>query len=162
MSIAIRAARPADSALVFAFVRELAEYERLLPEFDATEKQIATALFGPQSRVFCDIAEWNGEPAGFALWFLIFSSFRGRDNLYLEDIFVRPTHRGKGVGKALMQTLARRCISEGWPRFEWAVLDWNKPSIEFYKSIGAQVMDDWRICRMSGDALHRFARKDGR
>ena len=157
MSIAIRAAKPADGALVYAFVRELAEYERLSAEVDATEKQIATALFAPEPRVFCDIAEWKGEPAGFALWFLNFSSFRGRNGIYLEDIFVRPSYRGKGIGRALMKKLAKSCVSEGWIRFEWAVLDWNKPSIEFYRSIGASVMDEWRICRMSGDALRRFA-----
>lgn len=157
MSVAIRAAKSADSALVYAFVRELAEYEHLLQEVDASEKQIAAALFAPEPRVFCDIAEWNGEPAGFALWFLNFSSFRGRNGIYLEDVFVRPAYRGKGIGKALMKNLARRCTGKGWARFEWAVLEWNKPSIDFYRSIGADVMDGWRICRMSGEALRRFA-----
>ncbi|HET7850198.1 MAG TPA: GNAT family N-acetyltransferase [Pseudolabrys sp.] len=160
MSVTVRVAEPADSALILSLVHELADYERLSSKVDATEKQIAAALFAPKPRVFCDIAEWSGEAVGFAVWFLNFSSFRGRNGLYLEDIFVRPAYRGKGIGKALMRALAQRCVSEGWPRFEWAVLDWNKPSIEFYKSIGASVMEDWRICRMSGEALQRFARED--
>ncbi|HEX5509226.1 MAG TPA: GNAT family N-acetyltransferase [Pseudolabrys sp.] len=162
MSITIRAARPADSALVFSFVCELADYERLSSEVNATESQIAAELFSVQPRTFCDIAEWNGEAVGFAVWFLNFSSFSGRNGLYLEDIFVRPAFRGKGLGKALMKRLAQRCVSEGWPRFEWTVLDWNKPSIEFYRSIGARVMEEWRICRMSGEALQRFARENAR
>jgi diamine N-acetyltransferase len=107
--------------------------------------------------LFCDIAEWNGEPAGFAVWFLNFSTFRGRHGIYVEDLFVRPAFRAKGIGNALMARLAKRCVDEGWTRFEWAVLDWNAPSIAFYKSIGAQVMDEWRICRLSGQALQDFA-----
>jgi diamine N-acetyltransferase len=158
-SIAIRAARPADAALVFALVRELADYEKLAAEVDATAEQIAAVLFSPEPRVFCDIAEWNGEPAGLALWFLNFSSFRGRHGIYLEDVFVRPAFRGNGLGKALLAQLAKRCVENGWTRFEWAVLDWNKPSIDFYRSIGAQVMDNWKICRLTGEALDRFARE---
>jgi diamine N-acetyltransferase len=158
-SIAIRAARPADTALVFALVRELADYEKLAAEVDGTAGQIAAVLFSPEPRVFCDIAEWNGEPAGLALWFLNFSSFRGRHGIYLEDVFVRPAFRGKGLGKALLTQLAKRCVENGWTRFEWAVLDWNKPSIDFYRSIGAQVMDNWKICRLTGEALDRFARE---
>ena len=107
--------------------------------------------------LFADIAEWNGEPVGFALWLRNYSSFRGRHGIYLEDIFVRPAFRGKGIGKALLAQLARRCVQEGWTRLEWAVLDWNAPSIAFYKSIGAQVMDEWKICQLSGQALQDFA-----
>jgi len=162
MSLAIRAAAPADSALIFELVRELANYEKLSGEMDATPEQIAVALFAPEPRLFCDIAEWNGTPAGFAVWFLNFSTFRGRHGIYVEDIFVRTAYRGKGIGKALMSRLAKRCIDEGWTRFEWAVLDWNKPSIEFYKSIGAQVMDEWKICRLSGKALQAFAGEGAR
>lgn len=153
MSLAIRPARPGDAPLVFAFVRELAEYEKLTHEVDATEAMIDAALFGPTPRAFCDIAEWNGAPAGFALWFLNFSSFRGRYGIYLEDIFVRPRERGKGIGKALLKHLARRCVAEGWGRLEWAVLDWNAPSIAFYQAQGAVLMDEWTICRVSGEAL---------
>jgi GNAT superfamily N-acetyltransferase len=157
VSLAIRAARPADSALIFALVRELADYEKLSHDVDATPEAIAAALFAREPRLFCDIAEWNGEPAGFAVWFLNFSTFRGRHGIYVEDLFVRPAFRAKGIGKALMARLAKRCVDEGWTRFEWAVLDWNAPSIAFYKSIGAQVMDEWRICRLSGPALQAFA-----
>jgi diamine N-acetyltransferase len=157
VSITIRAAQPADSALIFSLVRELAEYERLLHEVTATEQQIAAELFAPQPRVFCDLAEWNGDPVGFAVWFLIFSTFSGRQGLYLEDIFVRPAFRGKGIGKALMRHLARRCVEQNFARFEWSVLDWNKPSIDFYRSIGADVVEEWRICRMTGDSLERLA-----
>ena len=157
MSISIRDARPADRALIFALVGELAEYEKLAAEVDASEEHIAAVLFGPQPRVFCDIAEWNGEPAGLALWFLNFSSFRGRHGIYLEDLFVRPALRGRGIGKALMRQLARRCVERGFARFEWTVLDWNTPSIDFYRSIGANILGDWRVCRMSGDALRQFA-----
>jgi diamine N-acetyltransferase len=162
VSIAIRQARPADSALIFALVNELAAYEKLSSDVDATEAQIARVLFAPEPAVFCDIAEWNGEAAGFALWFLNFSSFRGRHGIYLEDIFVRPAMRGKGLGKAMLARLAQFCVAQGYARFEWAVLDWNKPSIDFYQAMGATVMPDWRICRLSGEALERFARGSGR
>ena len=162
MSVTIRPARPADARLIYSLVRELADYERLAHEVDSTEAQIAAALFGEQPRLFCHIAEWDGEAVGFALWFLNFSTFRGRHGLYLEDIFVRPALRGKGIGKALMRQLARHCVENGFARFEWTVLEWNKPSIEFYRSIGANVLDDWRVCRMSGDALTKFAGQGAR
>src|SRR5262249_26483572 len=148
MTLTIRPARAGDAGLVLAFVRELAEYERLLHTVDATEAMIDAALFGPHPRAFCDFAEWSGEPAGLALWFPIFSSFRGRSGLFLEDLFVRPAYRRKGIGRALFVHLARRCVDEGWTRFEWAVLDWNKPSIDFYKAMGAVLLDDWRLCRV--------------
>jgi GNAT superfamily N-acetyltransferase len=162
VSVTIRAARPADSTIILALVRELADYERLSHEVDATQEQIAAALFAPQPRVFCDLAAWDGETIGLALWFLNFSSFRGRHGLYLEDIFVRPAFRGRGIGKALMRRLARRCVEQDFARFEWSVLGWNEPSIAFYRSIGANVLDDWRICRMSGDALAKFAGGEAR
>ena len=157
MSFSIRAARPGEAALVLQFVRELAEYEKLGHECVTTEAMIDEALFGEHPRVFCDIAEWDGEPVGNAIWFLNFSTFTGRPGIYLEDIFVRPAFRGRGIGKGLMVHLAKRCITEGWTRFEWAVLDWNTPSIDFYKSIGAELKDQWTICRVSGDALNHLA-----
>ena len=160
MSLAIRAAVPADAALIFALVRELADYEKLSGEMDATPEAIAAALFAREPRLFCDIAEWNGAPAGFSVWCLNFSTFRGRHGIYVEDPFVRPAFRKLGIGKTLMARLAKRCVDEGWARFEWAVLDWNAPSIAFYKSIGAQVMDEWRICRLSGQALENFAQSE--
>jgi diamine N-acetyltransferase len=156
-NISIRQAEPSDSALIFALVNEIAAYEKLSGEVDATEQQIAATLFASEPRVLCDIAEWNGEPVGFALWFLNFSSFRGRHGIYLEDIFVRPAFRQRGIGKALLARLARLCVERGFARFEWSVLDWNTPSIDFYRAMGATVMDDWRICRLSGEALRRFA-----
>ena len=159
MTIAIRAAREDDAPLIFDLVRELAIYEKLADTVDATADDIATALFGKEPRLFCDIAEWNGEAAGFAMWF---STFRGRHGIYLEDLFVRPAFRGRGLGKALMAQLAKRCVEQRLARFEWSVLDWNAPSIAFYKSIGADVMDDWKICRLSGPALQNFAAKDSR
>jgi diamine N-acetyltransferase len=162
VSIAVRPARQEDSALIFDLVGELAAYEKLSHQFDATPERIAAALFGASPRVYCEIAEWAGEPAGFAVWFLNFSTFRGCHGIYLEDLFVRPAYRGRGIGKALMARLAKRCVDDGLTRFEWAVLDWNAPSVAFYKSIGAQVMDEWKICRMSGAALHAFATKDRR
>jgi GNAT superfamily N-acetyltransferase len=162
MSLSIRAARPGEAGLVLGFVRELADYEKLTHEVAATEAMIDTALFGESPRVFCDFAEWDGEPVGFALWFLNFSSFRGKNGIYLEDVFVRPAHRGKGIGKALLVHLAQRCLSEGWARLEWAVLDWNTPSIEFYKAQGAVLMDEWTICRVSGPALARLAGESAR
>ena len=157
MSLLIRAAAPADCVLIFSLVRELADYEKVTHQMEATVEQISAALFAREPRLYCDIAEWNGKPAGFAVWFLNFSTFRGRHGIYVEDLFVRPAFRRRGIGKALMARLAARCVKEGWARFEWAVLDWNAPSIAFYKSIGADVMDKWRICRLSGKALQDFA-----
>jgi diamine N-acetyltransferase len=157
MSLIIRPAQPGEAGIVLALVRELAEYEHLAYAVDATEASIDAALFGPSPRVFCDVAAWQGEPVGIALWFLNFSSFRGRNGIYLEDIFVRPAHRGRGIGKALLAGLARRCVAEGWTRLEWAVLDWNTPSIAFYKAQGAELLSDWTVCRVSGDALLRLA-----
>ena len=157
MTLAIRPARPGEAALVLAFVRELAEYEKLSHEVAATEAMIDAALFGAQPRVFCDIAEWDGAPVGFALWFPDFSTFSGRTGIYLEDLFVRPAHRGNGIGKALMANLARRCAMNGWSRLQWAVLDWNTPSIAFYKSLGAVLLDEWTGVRISGEALEKLA-----
>jgi GNAT superfamily N-acetyltransferase len=159
MTLVIRPARPGDAALALRFVRELAEYEKLLHEAVATEAMIDDALFGPNPRVFCDFAEWDGEPVGFALWFLNFSTFRGKAGIYLEDLFVRPSHRGKGIGKALMIHLARKCIENDWASFRWSVLDWNTPSIDFYKSLGAVLLDEWTVARISDDALVRLAER---
>jgi diamine N-acetyltransferase len=157
MSLTIRPARPDEAGLVLSFVRELAEYERLAHEVEATEAGIADALFCASPRLYCDIAEWNGEPAGFAVWFVNFSTFAGRHGIYLEDLFVRPALRGNGIGKALLVHLAKQCLANGWARLQWAVLDWNAPSIAFYKSLGAEMMDEWTICRVSGPALSTLA-----
>jgi GNAT superfamily N-acetyltransferase len=157
MTLTIRKAEERDATLIHSFIRELAEYERLAHEVDASEADIAKALFSPQPRVFADIAEWNGEPAGFALWFYNFSTFRGGHGIYLEDLFVRPEFRSKGLGKALLQHLAKRCVAEGLPRLEWWVLDWNEPALKFYRSIGAVPMDEWTVQRVTGEALKKLA-----
>jgi diamine N-acetyltransferase len=157
VSLSIRRAEPADAALVYELVCALADYEKLRHEVDATPEEIAKALFAPEPRLYCDLAEWNGEAAGFAVWFLNFSTFRGRHGIYLEDVFVKPDFRGRGIGKALMRHLARTCVDNGYARFEWAVLDWNAPSIAFYQSIGAEIKGEWKVCRMSGPALAKFA-----
>lgn len=157
MSLIIRRARSDEAGLVLSLVRELAEYEKLLHEVEATEADIGEALFGRNARLFCDIAEWNGDVAGFAVWFVNFSTFSGRSGIYLEDLFVRPAQRGKGIGKALLSHLARECVANGWSRLQWAVLDWNTPSIDFYKSLGAVLMDEWTVCRVGGPALMALA-----
>ena len=155
--IRIRRAETKDRALVYGLIRDLAVYEKLLDQVDATEAMIGDALFGENPRAFCEIVSWNGEDAGFALWFYNFSTFRGKHGLFLEDIFVNPDYRGWGLGKALLKHLAQRCVEEGLARFEWSVLDWNEPSIGFYKAMGAEMMDGWTGCRVSGDALVRLA-----
>lgn len=157
MGLTVRPAQPPDAALIYAFIRELAEYEKLLGQVEATEAGIAALLFGPSPRAYCDIAELDGEAAGFAFWFYNVSTFAGRHGVWLEDLYVRPAARGHGAGKALLQTLARRCVAEGLARLEWAVLDWNAPAIGFYDSIGAAALDEWTIRRLSGEALRRLA-----
>jgi GNAT superfamily N-acetyltransferase len=157
MSFTIRKAEERDASVIFSFIRELAEYERLAHEVDASESDIAKALFGETPRAFADIAEWEGKPVGFALWFYNFSTFRGRHGIYLEDLFVRPDFRSKGIGRALLRNLARRCINKGLTRLEWWVLDWNEPALRVYRSIGAVPMEEWTVQRMTGDALQRLA-----
>jgi len=159
MSLAIRDAAREDAPLILRFIRDLADYERLSHEAVATEDDIVRDLFGTEPKVFCQIATWNGEPAGFALWFYTYSTFLGRHGIWLEDLFVPPGMRGHGVGKALLANLAARCVRDGLGRLEWAVLDWNTPSIEFYKAHGAEFMDEWRRCRVTGDALARLGEK---
>jgi GNAT superfamily N-acetyltransferase len=158
MSLSILRARHDQAKLIFALLCELAEYERLIHEVEATEADIAAALFSDHPRLFCEIAEWNGEPVGFAVWFFNFSTFSGRPGIFLEDLFVRPAHRGKGIGKALLAHLAKLCVENGWSRVQWTVLDWNTPSIDFYKSLGAEMMDEWKLCRINGAALAQLAK----
>jgi len=158
LSAHIRRARPDEGGLIFSLICELAEYEKLSHEVEATEAGIAAALFGENPLLFCEIAEWDGEAAGFAVWFVNFSTFSGRSGIYLEDLFVRPAFRGKGIGKALLVHLAKQCVDNGWSRLQWSVLDWNTPSIEFYKSLGAVMMDEWTVCRVNGAALTALAR----
>lgn len=157
MNVTVRAARPGDVKTVFALISALADYERLLHEVEATPEQVEEALFGETPRVFCDLAEIDGEIVGFGLWFYTFSTFRGKHGLYLEDLFVMPDHRGNGVGRAILGHLAARCVAEKLGRLEWSVLDWNEPAIAFYRSMGARLMDGWTMCRLDGTALERLA-----
>jgi GNAT superfamily N-acetyltransferase len=157
MTPAVRPARRLDTPVIYDFVRQLAEYEKLTFSVRATEQDIAIALFGPQPRAQCEIAEIDGQPVGFALWFYNFSTFVGRAGIYLEDVFVLPQARGLGAGRALLSALARRCVDENLGRLEWAVLDWNAPAIEFYNAIGAQSLDEWTVRRVSGEALKALA-----
>lgn len=159
MAVLVRDAVRADAPLILKFIGDLADYEHLRHEAVATVDDIARELFGPNPRVFCQIAEADGAPAGFALWYYTFSTFQGRHGIWLEDLFVDPGLRGQGVGKALLKDLAARCLREGLGRFEWAVLDWNQPSIDFYARQGAVFMDDWRRCRVSGEALRALGGK---
>jgi GNAT superfamily N-acetyltransferase len=157
VSLVIRPARPGDESLVFGFVRKLAAYEKLLHEVTASEDDMAEALFGATPRCHCELAYWEGVPAGFALWFYNFSTFAGKAGIYLEDLFVEPELRGRGIGKALLKHLARRCVAEGLPRLQWWVLDWNAPSIAAYKTMGAKPMDEWTVYRVSGPELAALA-----
>jgi len=157
MNLAIRSAQRGEAALVLDFIRKLAEYEKLSHAVEATEADVDQALFGPSPRCHCDFALWNGEPVGFVLWFYNFSTFKGKAGIYLEDLFVDPARRGHGIGKALLKHLARRCLAEGLPRLQWWVLDWNEPSIGFYKAFGAEPMDEWTVYLVSGGALERLA-----
>ncbi|MGN6101193.1 MAG: GNAT family N-acetyltransferase [Devosia sp.] len=156
MTLSIRPAVAGDEELIAGFILDLATYEKLAHEAQARPADLARDLFGPQPRVFCDIAEWDGAPVGFALWFYTYSTFQGRHGIWLEDLFVKPEARGHGIGKALLQRLARRCVDEGLGRLEWWVLDWNAPSIDFYRSQGAVLMDEWTKCRLDGAALAKL------
>jgi GNAT superfamily N-acetyltransferase len=154
--IAIRDAHDHDAALVLRFIRELADYERAGHEVVATESDIRTSLFGggPARALICSV---DGADAGFAVYFFNYSTWQGRKGLYLEDLYVTPAHRQVGAGKALLQHLARLAVAEGCGRFEWSVLDWNEPALQFYQSIGACPMEEWVRYRLAGPALSKFA-----
>lgn len=153
----IRSARPEDGLLVLSFIRELAEYERLAHEVVATEADLREWLFGPDAVAEVLLCEDGGEAVGFALFFRSFSTFLGRPGIWLEDLFVRPEHRGRGHGRALLAALARLTVDRGYGRLEWAVLDWNEPAIGFYRALGADAMDDWTTFRLTGEALQIIA-----
>jgi GNAT superfamily N-acetyltransferase len=154
----IREATPDDVPAILAMVRELAEYERARHEATATEGQLRTVLFGEHPAVYAHIAEDDetGEAVGFALWFLNFSTWLGKHGIYLEDLYVKPHARGGGHGRALLGRLAQIAVERGYGRIEWSVLDWNEPSIGFYKSLGAVPMDEWTVFRVSGGALDQL------
>lgn len=155
--LAIRFAVPDDAAAILAFIRELAEYEKLLHEVVADETAIRATLFGAQPAAEVLIAELATTPVGFALFFQTYSTFLAKPGLWLEDLFVRPPARGKGVGGALMAALARVCVQRGYGRFEWSVLDWNQPALDFYATLGAQPMSEWTEQRVTGPALESLA-----
>jgi GNAT superfamily N-acetyltransferase len=160
MSSAIRPARPADVPVILALIRGLADYEKLTADCIATEAALAASLFpaeGVAPAAHCVLAEADGEPAGFALYFFNFSTFLARPGLYLEDLFVKPEFRGRGLGKALLLHLAKLANARGCGRMEWTVLDWNQPAIEFYESLGARRMREWQVCRLTGSALAQYA-----
>ncbi|MCX4824015.1 GNAT family N-acetyltransferase [Streptomyces sp. NBC_01142] len=150
----IRTATSADVPVMHTLVRELAAYEKSLAEVRLSEEQLHEALFGERPAAFAHIAETaDGEVAGFSLWFLNFSTWRGTHGIYLEDLYVRPEQRGGGHGKALLAELARICVERGYERLEWSVLNWNTPSINFYKSLGAKPQDEWTVYRLTDEAL---------
>ena len=155
--IVLRPARPDDVPLVLALIRELADYERLSDAVVADEALLADALFGDAPAAEVVIAEADGAPAGFALFFHTFSTFLGRRGLYLEDLFVRPAYRGRGIGLQLMRHLAALAIARDCGRFEWTVLDWNAPAISFYRALAAAPQDGWTVQRLEGDALRALA-----
>jgi len=153
----IRQAERSDVTLILQFIRELAEYEKLTHEVVATPEDLLRDGFSDRPYFQVVIAEWDDQPAGFALYFYNYSTFQGRPGLYLEDLFVRPSCRGKGIGKALLVHLAKVAVGQGCGRYQWQVLDWNTPSIKFYESLGAQMMKQWLTMRVTGDALARLA-----
>jgi GNAT superfamily N-acetyltransferase len=154
----IRPATPGDAPVIGEFIRELALYERAPQLAVATDAQLRESLFGPQPAVFAHLAcTASGEPAGFALWFLNYSTWRGTHGIYLEDLFVRSTFRGSGYGRQLLAELARIAVQRGYWCVQWWVLDWNTPSIDFYKSLGAVAQDEWTVFRLQGEPLHRLA-----
>jgi len=155
--LTLRDATPKDLSLVLHLVRALAEYERLSHEAVATEEDFRRFLFGEPRRAEALIAEWDGAPAGFAVWFYSFSTFLGRPSLYVEDVFVEAAHRGKGIGRAIFRHLARHALARGCGRMEWSVLAWNAPSIAFYRSLGARPREGWILKRLTGPALAALA-----
>jgi GNAT superfamily N-acetyltransferase len=155
--ITYRTAEIHDTDLVFEYIKKLAVYEKLAHEVTAMEGDIRQSLFGDNPKAFCVIAEYNGRPAGFALCFYNFSTFQGRPGIYIEDLYVDEEFRGHGIGKGFFKYLAQKALSENCGRIQWAVLDWNEPSIEFYKSMGGKPMDDWIIYRLEGAAIHHLA-----
>jgi len=156
-AVTVREARPDDAPTILAFIRDLAGYERLAHEVVADERRLRETLFGARAYAECRLAELGGRAVGFALFFHNYSTFLARPGLYLEDLFVRPGFRGRGVGRALLRELARIAVERGCGRLEWSVLDWNEPALRFYRSLGAVALDDWTVHRLAGDALARFA-----
>ena len=160
MAIHIRRATPLDVPIILTFIRELAEYEKLAHAVVATDDDIYVALFGERPVIEALIATRGDEPVGYALFFPTFSTFLGKPGMYLEDVYVRPAARGLGIGRKLLEHLARITVQRGWGRLEWSVLDWNEPSIAFYKKMGATPMDEWTVFRLAGEDLKTLALGD--
>ncbi|WP_420008182.1 N-acetyltransferase family protein [Xanthomonas sacchari] len=153
----IRPAVADDAALILRLIRDLARYERAEDAVQTDEAGLRATLFGADARAQALICEADGQPIGYAVYFYNYSTWLGRNGLYLEDLYVDPAHRGVGAGKALLQHLARQAVAEGCGRFEWSVLDWNQPAIDFYEAVGARAQDEWIVYRLQGEALARFA-----
>lgn len=160
MTATIRPACPEDCETIATLIRELADYEQMLDQARASGEAIRLGLFGPRPFAEAILAEWDGQVVGFALFFHNFSTFRGQPGLYLEDLFVKPSHRGRGIGKALLASLARLAVDRGCGRMEWSVLNWNEPAIGFYRSLGARPMDEWTVYRLDEEPLRRLASCD--
>ena len=158
--LSIRPATPEDITLILALIRELAEYERAPEQAVARPEDLLRDGWGAAPKFRVLIAEWEGQSAGFALFFYNYSTWQGRPGIYLEDLFVRPAFRGRGIGKALLVHLAKVAVNENCGRFQWAVLDWNQPSIDFYESLGAKKLSEWLIMRVDGEALQKLAAQD--
>lgn len=154
----IRSARREDVGIVLQLIHDLAHYEKAPQEVEATEKELLETIFIDDAKVHCDVVEVDGEIAGIAIWFLNYSTWQGKHGIYLEDLFIKPEYRGRGFGKALLKHLAKICDEKGYGRFQWWVLDWNSPAIEFYRSLGAVAMDDWTVYRVSGDSLKELGK----
>ena len=154
----IRPARKEEVGIVLQLIHDLAHYEKAPNEVEATEKELLATIFIDNPKVFCDVVEVDGEIVGMAIWFLNYSTWQGKHGIYLEDLFIKPEYRGHGYGKALLKHLAKICDEKGYGRFQWWVLDWNSPAIEFYRSLGAVAMDEWTVYRVSGNALKELGK----
>jgi diamine N-acetyltransferase len=156
-ALVLRPAEPRDAGAILSFIRELADYEQLLHEVTATESSLHDTLFGEAPDAAVIMADWAGEPAGFALYHGMYSTFIARSGYYLEDLYVRPEFRGRGIGKALLTTLARQALETGQCRLDWSCLDWNEPSLAFYRSLGARELSEWTRLRLDGASLEAVA-----
>jgi GNAT superfamily N-acetyltransferase len=152
----IRAAKVEEVPIILNLIKDLAEYEKAPHQVEANESDLIETIFAENPKVFCDVVEVDGEIVGMAIWFLNYSTWQGKHGIYLEDLFVKPEFRGRGYGKALLQHLAAICNERGYGRFQWWVLDWNSPAIEFYRALGAEAMSEWTVYRVSGQPLREL------
>ena len=160
MSFQVRDATPSDIDQIYEYIHALAKYEKAPEEAVLSKSDLNQSLFGQSPQVYCLLSVQDGQVSGIAIWHLNYSTWLGKHGMYLEDLFVDPKFRGQGHGKALLVRLAQICVERGYPRFSWWVLDWNKPSIDFYESLGAKAMDEWTVFRVSGDALTKLASQE--